>query len=194
MKELNTKEKLFVEYYLESFSAAGSARKAGYAESVSTTRAWEWVSVTQCPPNKVNVRNAVEEGVKERFGFERVDDEWVLRRAKLLAEFSLYKFVRYTEEEGAVYDFSEATPDDWYCIEEYATEQISKVLDGKPIPVSKLKIKTPSKVAALKLVGDHISVQAFKENVNHTGEVTQITMSAEEYKKARQEALGADDC
>ena len=165
MKELNTQEALFVQHYLESFSAAKAAREAGYAESVAATKAWEWVSITQCPPNKEHVRKAVEDGVQERFGVESVDSMWVLRRAKLLAEFSLYKFVRYTKEEGAVYDFSEATPDDWYCIEEYATEQISKVLDGKPIPVSKLKIKTPSKVAALKLVGDHISVQAFKENV-----------------------------
>ncbi|MBL4591291.1 MAG: terminase small subunit [Phycisphaerales bacterium] len=194
MKEMNTQEKLFVEHYVESFSAAAAARSAGYAESVATTRAWEWVSITQCPRNKEHVRKAVEDGVRERFGVDQVDSEWVLRRAKLLAEFSLYKFVKFKEGEGAVYDFSEATPDDWYCIEEYATEQISKMLEGDSIPVHKLKIKTPSKVAALKLVGDHVSVQAFKENVGHSGEVTQIVMNAEDYKKARQEALADDDC
>ena len=194
MKALNNQESLFVDHYLESFSAAKAARKAGYAESVAATKAWEWVSITQCPPNKQHVRKAVEDGVRERFGVEQVDGMWVLRRAKLLAEFSLYKFVKFKEGIGAVYDFSEATPDDWYCIEEYATEQLSRVLGGEPVPVDKLKIRTPSKVAALKLVGDHISVQAFKQQVGVDAEVVQVVMSPEEYKKARAEALGADDC
>ena len=62
------------------------------------------------------------------------------------------------------------------------------------VPVDKLKIKTPSKTAALKLIGDHIKVQAFRENYNHEGEVKQIIMSADEYKKARAEMLADDDC
>lgn len=194
MKELNFQEQAFAALYLQCFNAVQAALQAGYAESVARTRAWEWVSLTQCPPNKRHVRDAIQAEIDRIYGEEQVDKGWLLRRAKLLVEFSIGKFIR-NHGADAVYDFSTATADDWWCIEEYVTEQtFREVAGGEPVPVDKIKIKTPSKIAALKLLGDHIDVGAFKEQVEISGQMTQVTMNAEEYKQARAEALAQDDC
>lgn len=199
-KELNFQEQAFVALYLDGppgvqFKAKQAALGAGYSETVAACWAHKWVSLTTCPVNKLHVRMAIEEGVAERYPNEIVDSQWVLKRARLLADFNIAKFIRTLDNGDAVYDFSNATDDDWYCIEQYATEQIFRDgSNGDPVPVDKLKIKLPSKVAALKLVGDHVQVQAWKENVNVTGQITQVTMTADEYKTARAEMLNDDDC
>ncbi len=194
MKELNFQEQAFKALYLQSFNAPESARLAGYAESVCRVHAWSWVSITSCAPNKIHLRDAIHAEMTEHLQMERIDSEWVLKRARLLADFNIRKFITVTANGDAVYDFTEATDDDWYCIEEYTTEQAYRRTQGGQVPVDKLKIKTPSKVAALKLVGDHVKVQAFKENIEHSGTVTQINMTADEYKQARAEAMAQDDC
>lgn len=195
MKELNFQEQAFVALYVESFNATQAALESGYAQSVAKTRAWEWVSLTQCPVNKLHVRAAIQAEVDCRFGVEKVDRQWVLRRAKLLVEFSISRFLSTNDDGDAVYDFSTATPDDWWCVEEYTTEQsYRKAAGGEQVPVDKLKIKTPSKIAALKLLGDHADIGAFKEQVEHSGAMTQVVMNAADYKQARQEMLTDDDC
>ena len=194
MKQLNFQEQAFKALYLNSFNAPESARLAGYSESVARTHAWSWVSITGCPVNKLHLRNAIHVVMTEHLEAECIDSDWVLQRAKLLADFNIRKFISVTEAGDAVYDFSTATMDDWYCIEEYATEQAYRQIDGNQVPVDKLKIKTSSKVAALKLVGDHVKVQAFREQLEITGAVTQVVMNADEYKQARKEMMTDDDC
>lgn len=193
-KELNFQEQAFMGLYLQSMNATKAALGAGYSESVARNHAWSWVSITGCPVNKRHLRDAIRAEIDRIYGEEKVDKGWILRRAKLLADFNISKFIR-NDGVDAVYDFSTATQDDWYCIEEYVTEQsFRRVAGGETVPVDKLKIKTPSKIAALKLLGDHVDVQAFSENVNVSGEMTQVVMTADDYKKARQEMLKEDDC
>ena len=194
MKELNFQEQAFIALYLDCFNARKAALEAGYAESVAYNHAWSWVSLTGCPVNKRHVRDAIDVEIGKRFGDDMPDKVWVLKRAKLLVEFNLATFLR-NHGTDAVYDFSKATYDDWWCIQEYVTEQsYRRAAGGEQVPVDKLKIKTPSKIAALKLLGDHVDVGAFKENIEITGQTTQIVMSADEYKKARSEAMSQDDC
>lgn len=195
MKELNFQEQAFAALYVESFNATQAALGACYAESVAKTRAWEWVSLTQCPVNKLHVRAAIQAEIDSRFGVETVDRAWVLKRAKLLVEFSISRFLTTNDNGDAVYDFSTATLDDWWCVEEYTTEQsYRQAAGGVQVPVDKLKIKTPSKIAALKLLGDHADIGAFKEQIEHSGAVTQVVMNADEYKNARKEMIAGDDC
>lgn len=195
-KELDPQEQAFFFLYLEGphpFNAYQSAIGAGYAETTAKSDSSSWVSLTNCPPHKWHLRDAIHDEIERRFNVEKINSDWVLRRARLLAEFNIKKFIR-VQGGDAVYDFSQATDDDWYCIEEYATEQIERKMDGFMVPVDKLKIKTPSKTALLKLIGEHVAVQAFKQQIEHSGQVTNVTMTAEDYKKARAEMLAEDDC
>ena len=197
MKELNFQEQAFMALYLQSFNAPQSARDAGYSESVCRAHAWSWVGVTGCPPNKLHLRDAIHTEMTERLQIECVDAEWVLRRARLIADFNIKRFLTVTDAGDAVYDFSKATDDDWYCIDEYVTEQSYRQIDGLQVPVDKLKIRTASRLAALKLVGDHIKVQAFKQNIGLTTpvlvDIITPEMTAEEAAKLyAQEVLSSE--
>lgn len=96
----------------------------------------------------------------------KVDATWVLKRAARLADFNIADFIVTDDEGRAVYDFSEATRADWYCIQEYTVDEIQKGARGDKFLVEKVKLKTHDKLRALELVGKHIEVQAFQENIN----------------------------
>lgn len=99
----------------------------------------------------------------------QIDALWVLKRAALLADFNINKFIRVNNGD-AVYDFSEATEDDWYCIQEYVTD--SSFVKGEMglVPVEKVRLKSYDKLRALELVGKHINVGAFKDKLELSGD------------------------
>lgn len=194
MKELNFREQAFVALYLESFVARDAARKACYSDAVADVHAHKWVSLTSCPRNKQHVYDTIQAAVDAKYGEDVVDSSWVLKRARLLADFNISAFVRVGVDKKAVYDFSTASDDDWYCISEYTVDQLSKGGKDDKYDVERTKIKGHCKLRALELVGKHVSVQAFKDNVDISGQLTQVIMTPEEYKKARQEVLASDDC
>jgi hypothetical protein len=123
-----------------------------------------------------------------------IDAAWVLKRAALLANFNIKKFIKKQADGTAVYDFTTATDDDWYCIDEYTVDTIAKGRGADAYEVDRVKLKSVSKIAALKMVGDHVDVKAFQENVNHTGAVVLANLNAEEFKEARREMLNEDKC
>jgi phage terminase small subunit len=110
----------------------------------------------------------------------KIDAYWVLKRAALLADFNIRRFIKEDKFGNAVYDFSEATDDDWYCIHEYTTEEISRGQGDERYMVDKLKIKSYDKLRALELVGKHVDVQAFKDQVEHTGQIGMVIASDED--------------
>jgi len=99
----------------------------------------------------------------------QIDALWVLKRAALLADFNINRFIRVQGGE-AVYDFSTATDDDWYCIQEYVVDNTFVKGECGLIPVDKLRLKTYDKLRALELVGKHINVGAFKEKLELSGD------------------------
>ena len=112
--------------------------------------------------NRPRVKQIVDTAIKKVSEDAGIDAAWVLKRASLLANFNIRKFI-VVENGTAYYDFSQATDDDWYCISEYTVDEIGTGANGKFL-VDRVKIKTHDKIAALKLVGTHIDVQAFREN------------------------------
>ncbi len=121
-----------------------------------------------------------------------IDAAWILRQAGRVAAFSIGKFI-VVKNGRPMYDFSKATADDWYCISEITIDPAGFSEDGL-IPLHKVKLKSKDSLKALDMCGKHVSVQAWKEQLALAGVVTNINMSVEEYKKARQEMLAADDC
>lgn len=123
-----------------------------------------------------------------------INAAWVLKRAALLADFNINKFIKRQSDGTAVYDFSTATDDDWYCISEYTVDTITKGRGYDRYEVERVKLRGESKIQALRLVGEHVKVGAFKQTVEHTGLVGVAAVSADEYKAARLEMLADDDC
>lgn len=96
-----------------------------------------------------------------------IDNAWVLKRASLIADFNINAFIKVNSDGDAYYDFSDATDEDWYCISEYTADQVRKGSGDDKYYVDRVKIKTQCKMKALELVGRHVDVQAFKDNVKH---------------------------
>ena len=124
----------------------------------------------------------------------KVNAAWVLKRASLLADFNINKFIVIQDDGTAVYDFRNATDDDWYCISEYTVDRIVKGAGPGAYEVDRVKLKATCKLRALELVGKHTDVQAFKEQIELTGAMAFTQLNAEEFKQARRDMLKDDDC
>lgn len=98
----------------------------------------------------------------------QIDAAWVLERAARLADFNINRFISVEEGGIAVYDFSKATDDDWYCISEYTVKNLVR-RSNNVYTVEGVKLKTACKLRALELVGKHTEVQAFREQLSLSG-------------------------
>lgn len=115
---------------------------------------------------------AIEDIVQEQSRIDalKIDAQWVLHRVALLADFNINRFLTIDTNGQAYYDFRTATDDDWYCISEYTTEEISRGTQDNLILADKVKVKAYDKLRALELVGKHTSVRAFQERLELGGD------------------------
>lgn len=121
-----------------------------------------------------------------------VDANWVLKRAVMLADFNINKFVKIGPEGLPIYDFTKATDEDWYCIEELTVDHIWKGSGEFAYEVDRVKIKTSRKTQALQLV--HKLIGGPDVIIKHKGAVGLMHMDVEQYKQARRQMLNQDDC
>lgn len=117
-----------------------------------------------------------------------IDANWVLKKLKLLAEFNIRKFIRQDEHGNAVYDFSDATTEDWYCIGEYTVDVISKGKGDDVYEVERVKLKAVDKLKALELAGRHVNVKAFSDKLE-----VEVTDRASILERARARQNAATD-
>lgn len=90
------------------------------------------------------------------------DQAYILHKASLLAEFNLKNFIKIESDTSRpYYDFSKATDDDWWCLDEITIDQVVSGPEGHRLYVDKVRIKTTKRRDALKLIGDHVKVAAF---------------------------------
>ena len=200
-KEFTPREKRVVEIYIrtgrkaESFAEGSNFVNASEKTILrSSNRFWAQPKIAAIVESfqaealrRANLRidEAMDESAEEMFqDWKRremmaIDATWVLRRAALLADFNIRAFIKTDKVGNAVYDFSDADDDDWYCIQEYTVEELQRGKGNNTYRVDKIKLKTFDKLRALELVGKHVEIQAFKENVSvdHTGEVAHRSMN-----------------
>lgn len=192
---LTDKERAAVQNYMKSGNKLESYKKAYFPDGVPEEKSVGSLQ-TACykvfnrPKIKVIIKQIQEQSIKkadiqlEETIDENVDDLveaqkdidtmqidalWVLKRAALLANFNINRFIR-VEGKEAVYDFSNATEDDWYCIQEYVADSTFVKGDCGLIPVEKVRVKSFDKLRALELVGKHVNVQAFKDKLELSGD------------------------
>lgn len=134
----------------------------------------------------------------EEYQAAKIDAFWVLRKLSLLANFNIRSFIRVDDNGNAIYDFSNATEDDWYCIQEYTVEEIARGQNEDKYFVDKLKIKTYDKLRALEMIGRHTAVNAFKDvqemKFPDGIPVMGREMSDEDWAKIREKMLNDSDC
>jgi phage terminase small subunit len=149
---------MFVTHYLASGMGGPSAVKAGYAPRTADVTASQLL-------RHPKVAEAIMRGQKKAQDITGIDSQWVLRRSALLAEFNINKFVRTQADGSPVYDFTNATDDDWYCISELTVDRIMKGQGEGVYEIERVKVKAHDKLKAIELVGRNVLVQAFKDNI-----------------------------
>lgn len=159
---MTPKQKRFVEEYLIDLNATQAAIRAGYSKKTAGVIGPENLA-------KPCISDAIGFVLDERSKETKIDAAWVLKRAALLADFNLNRFLTVTDEGQAIFDFTNATDDDWFCISEYTADMISRDAGDLKHDARRIKLKTFDRLRALELVGKHVDVNAFKDRIEHTG-------------------------
>ncbi|HHK9516367.1 TPA: terminase small subunit [Escherichia coli] len=186
LKRLTPKQELFCREYLKDLNATQAAIRAGYSEKTANEQASRLLA-------NVNVQNFVAELKATRIEQTGIDAAYVLRR---LVEIDQMDVLDIMTDDMSLKPVSE-WPASWrrYLSGFDLAEMFEGRGDDREMVGILKKIKWPDKVKNLELLGRHVSVQAFKDNVKNevTGadggpvrtEITNLTpeQAAEAYKK-----------
>lgn len=188
-RNLTSKQRCFVDEYLIDLNATQAAIRAGYSAKTAG-------QIGEQNLKKLEIAGAIQEAQAKRSERVQVDADYVLAR---LVEIDRMDVLDIMTDAMSLKPLSE-WPKVW---RQYLTGfDLAELFGGAgddraAIGVLK-KIKWPDKVKNLELLGKHVSVQAFREQVGHGsptgGPIELATLTKEEYKQARQEMLADDDC
>lgn len=183
MTEISGRDLKFIEEYIVSRNPVEAAINAGYAKTTANTKAYQWVTTSKAPHNKQPVAAEIERRLALSMERAQMNADEIHTKLSLLANFNIKKFIKVQDDGSAVYDFTDATDDDWYCIDEFAVEIAQKGSGENVYDVEKVKIKPVAKIAALTTLGKHANVKAFAEELNVT-----VVDKSDVIRKARERA------
>ena len=154
MANLTPKQQRFVEEYLIDLNATQAAIRAGYSEKFAGTNADKLLKNT-------NVAQAIQAAKAEREERTKIDADYVLKR---LVEIDQMDVLDIMDENLNMKPLKE-WPKIW---RQYINNVESiELSDGEGWLK---KIKWPDKVKNLELIGKHVSVGAFKDKIEHSGD------------------------
>lgn len=149
---LTDKQEMFCREYLIDLNATQAAIRAGYSEKTAPTIACENLI-------KPNVQQRIAELKAERNDRIEIDADYVLRR---LAEIDQMDVLDILTESGDLKPVAQ-----WPKIWRTTLSGLDVMVMGGEEDTAGLlkKIKWPDKVKNLELLGKHVAVQAFREQV-----------------------------
>ena len=181
LKQLTPKQELFCREYLKDLNATQAAIRAGYSVKTANRIAAQLLS-------KLDIQNRIVELKTKRNEEVGIDAAYVLRRLTEIDQMDVLDILLANGELKPIKDWPKVwrTTLSGMDVVEMASADSAALLK---------KIKWPDKVKNLELLGRHVSVQAFKDNVKNevTGadggpvrtEITNLTpeQAAEAYRK-----------
>lgn len=148
-----------VEYYMRGMSKKDALIKAGYAESTANKVAFQ-----------IFGREDVQAAIEERRWALRSRSHEIVDRIKeelgRIAFFNIGSFVCVTDDGGFIFDFDEATMEDFAALGEVTVEQFMEGQGEDARPVRKIKVKPYDKKAALDSLARIYGM--FQDNLNVT--------------------------
>ncbi|MEG2042170.1 MAG: terminase small subunit [Hafnia sp.] len=186
MAKLTDKQELFAREYLKDLNATQAAIRAGYSEKTANEQASRLLA-------NVNVQSFVAELKATRIEQTGIDAAYVLRR---LVEIDQMDVLDIMTDDMSLKPVSE-WPASWrrYLSGFDLAEMFEGRGDDREMVGILKKIKWPDKVKNLELLGKHVNVQAFKEQVSSeitgkNGGPIQYTDITEEELDERLKELG----
>lgn len=156
---MTVKRHRFVAEYLVDLNATQAAIRAGYAKKGAKDQAYQLMQMPE-------VAEAIKAAMEERNKRLQVDADYVLHR---LTEIDQLDLADIFDLDGKLIPIRQ-----WPLI----WRQMVKEVDMKTG-----KVKFHDKLRALELIGKHVNVNAFREQVNHTGEINFTDMTDEELER-----------
>lgn len=166
MAKLTDKQELFAREYLKDLNATQAAIRAGYSEKTAQEQSSRLLS-------NVMVQERITSLKSERNEEVGIDAFYVLRR---LVEIDKMDVLDIVKDDLSLKPVSEWPPS-WrrYISGFDVAEMFENSGEGGSRELAGIlkKIKWPDKVKNLELLGKHVTVQAFKENVKteHAGSI-----------------------
>ncbi|HCQ8179607.1 terminase small subunit [Morganella morganii] len=159
---LTDKQEMFCREYLIDLNATQAAIRAGYSVKTANRTASENLS-------KPDIQIRISELMKERSDRLQIDADYVLNR---LVEIDQMDVLDILHDDGGIKPIHE-WPKVWrISLSGMDLAEMFESKDGERDLVGILKkIKWPDKVKNLELLGKHISVQAFREQVKNEHDV-----------------------
>ena len=176
---LTQKQRLFVDEYLIDLNATQAAIRAGYSKKTASRIGPELLGKTW-------VARAIEAGVKARSDRTQVNADYVLNR---LVEIDQMDVIDILADDMSVKPLK-----DWPKVwrQYLAGFDVSELFEGRGEDREMVgflkKLKWPDKVKNLELLGKHVNVNAFRDQVD----LNVIGSLADDITKARQRAMQAE--
>lgn len=176
MAKLTDKQELFAREYLKDLNATQAAIRAGYSEKTAQVQSSRLLSNAMVQGRITGLKSERNEEVG-------IDAAYVLRR---LVEIDQMDVLDILKDDGGIKAISE-WPKVWRTtLSGFDVNMSVTNFDETTIENILKKIKWPDKVKNLELLGKHVGVQAFKEQVanEHTGKnggpIEYVDLTAEE--------------
>lgn len=159
-KKLTDKQQRFVEEYLIDLNGTQAALRAGYSEKTAGRQACELLE-------KTHIAEAIAEAKAQRSIKTSIDATYVLNR---LVEIDQMDVLDILDDDGHMRPVSQ-WPKVWRTtLSGMDINRLSSIGKGDDAIESVLqKIKWPDKVKNLELIGKHVEVQAFKDQLGVSG-------------------------
>ncbi|EFB9895146.1 terminase small subunit [Escherichia coli] len=153
MAKLTDKQELFAREYLKDLNGTQAAIRAGYSEKTANEQASRLLA-------NVNVQKFVAELKSARVEQTGIDAAYVLRRLVEIDQMDVLDILLQNGELKPIKDW----PKVWRTT--LSGMDVVEMVSADSAALLK-KIKWPDKVKNLELLGRHVSVQAFKDNVKN---------------------------
>ena len=160
MAKLTDKQELFAREYLSDLNATQAAKRAGYSDKTA-------YSIGQENLKKPEIQGRIAELNSERMKRTKVDADYVLRRLVEIDQMDVLDILNDSGDLKPICDW----PPVWRTT--LSGLDIQAISGEEGTAALMKKIKWPDKVKNLELLGKHVTVQAFKEQVSneHSGNV-----------------------
>jgi len=184
---LNDKQEMFCREYLVDLNATQAAIRAGYSEKTANRIAAQLLS-------KLDIEKRIQELMNRRSERLDIDADYVLKR---LVDIDQMDVLDILHDDGGIKPIHE-WPKVWRTsLSGMDLAEMFESKDGERDLVDIMKkIKWPDKVKNLELLGKHVKVQAFKEQIEQKVEATHNIMpvpsctNVDDWEKAAQQQQG----
>ena len=162
-RNLDAREKFFVDEYLVTLNPEKAALAAGYSKSVARTKAYLWVSSSK---HKPHVFESIQASMQKRAERTEITQDRVLEEYAKLAFLDPRKFY---DAEGRLIDIPDLPADVAAAISgmDIAVEKAGADESGNPVFAQVRKIKLADKKGALDSVARHLGM--FNDKMQLTG-------------------------